>query len=294
MVWFRAALAGAALALTIATGTVTAQTADVARGEYIFNAAGCAGCHTNARDDGQLLAGGRALATPFGTFISPNITASDAGIGDWSDEDFVRALREGIAPDGSPYYPAFPFTSFSSATTEDLLDLKAYIFSLPPSAAANQDHDLKFPFGIRTLMFGWRLLNFNPAEFTPDPKQSDQINRGEYLAEALSHCGECHTPRNTLGAMNRKMWMAGTVDGPDDSKVPNITPHTATGIGDWSPADLVNLLKTGLTPEFDSVGAGMGEVVNQSTSKMTDEDLEDIIAYLFSLAPIDNEIPSNE
>ncbi len=293
MVSFRAALTGAALALSTAA-TVTAHAADVARGEYIFNAAGCAGCHTNTRDDGQLLAGGRALETPFGTFVSPNITASDAGIGDWSDDDFVRALREGVAPDGSPYYPAFPYTSFTGATTEDLLDLKAYIFSLPPSSAANQDHDLKFPFGIRQLMYGWRLLNFSPAEFTPDPQQTDQVNRGAYLSEALSHCGECHTPRNILGVMDPQMWMAGTVDGPEDSRVPNITPHSETGIGNWSPGDLTTLLKTGLTPEFDSVGGAMGEVIDQGTSKMTDEDLEAIIAYLFSLAPIDNEIPSSE
>lgn len=291
---FRAVRAGIAIALAIAAMATTASLADIERGEAVFNAAGCAGCHTDVRNDGQLLAGGRALETKFGTFFSPNITASDAGIGNWSDEDFIRAVREGVSPDGRPYYPAFPFTSYSAATAEDLLDLKAYIFSLPTSAAANRDHELKFPFGIRPLMYGWRLLNFSPTEFTPDPQQTDQINRGAYLVQALSHCAECHTPRNLLGAMDTKMWMAGTVDGPDSDKVPNITPDPGTGIGQWSSGDLVTLLKTGLTPEFDSVGASMGEVVDKSTSRMTDDDLEAIVAYLLSLPPIANEIPTGD
>ena len=281
----------AAALLAVALVATPASAADPERGAYIFAAAGCAGCHTDERNDGQLLAGGRHLVTPFGTFISPNITASAEGIGDWSDEDFIRAVRDGVAPDGSPYYPSFPYTSFSLATTEDLLDLKAYIFSLPTSAAANQPHDLKFPFGIRPLMHAWRLLNFRQQPFTPDPTQSDVVNRGAYLVEALSHCAECHTPRTALGALDRDMWMAGTVNGPEDSKVPNITPDPDTGIGDWSPGDLVALLKTGLTPEFDSVGASMGEVVQNTTSLMTDEDLEAIVEYLLAQPAIVNEIP---
>lgn len=291
---FRAAVAPLALAIAlVAAPSISrpASAADVERGAYIFDAAGCAGCHTDSRNGGQLLAGGRALATPFGTFISPNITASPAGIGDWSDEDFIKAMREGISPGGQPYYPSFPFTSFTQATTADLLDLKAYIFSLPQSPEISQPHDLKFPFSFRPLMYGWRLLNFRQQDFIPDPTQSDSVNRGAYLVEALSHCAECHTPRTALGAINRDMWMAGTLDGPEGDSVPNITPDAVTGIGDWSPGDLVSLLKTGLTPEFDSVGGSMGEVVQQGTSRMTDEDLAAIVDYLLSLPPIENNIP---
>ncbi len=290
---FRAAIAALSVLIAAAPSIVRpAAAADVERGAYIFAAAGCAGCHTDQRNEGQLLAGGRALVTPFGTFFSPNITASPAGIGGWSDEDFVKAMREGVAPGGQPYYPSFPYTSFSHATTEDLLDLKAYIFSLPPSPAVNQPHDLKFPFSLRPLMYAWRLLNFRQQEFTPDPNQSAAVNRGAYLVEALSHCAECHTPRTTLGALDRDMWMAGTLDGPEASSVPNITPDAATGIGGWSAGELVTLLKTGLTPEFDSVGSTMGEVVQQSTSKMTDDDLAAIVDYLLALPPIANEIPT--
>ena len=261
----------------------------IQRGEYIFNAAGCAGCHTNVKNNGPLLAGGRPLDTPFGRFYGPNISPDpDHGIGNWSDEQFVTALKTGISPAGKPYYPAFPFTSFSKAKPQDLLDLKAYIFSLPPIAQPSRPHELRFPFSWRPLLWAWRLLNFEATDIADDPNLDPQQNRGRYLVEALTHCGECHTPRSALGASDPDRRMAGTTAGPEGKSVPNITPHQGTGIGSWGSADITTLLKSGLTPDYDSVGASMGEVVAQGTSKMLDEDLQAIAAYLLSLPPIEN------
>ncbi len=285
------------LLLVLTPADALAEADAIERGEYIFNAAGCAGCHTDLKGNGPLLAGGRPLETPFGRFYGPNITPDPQhGIGAWTDEQFVTALKTGVSPAGKPYYPAFPFTSFNRAKPEDLLDLKAYIFSLPPVAQPSRAHELRFPFGWRPLLWGWRMLNFKPATFAEDPNQDVQLNRGRYLVDTLTHCGECHTPRNALGATDADRRMAGTVAGPEGQTVPNISPHPDTGIGAWSVADLTSLLKSGLTPEFDSVGGSMGEVVEQSTSRLLDEDLEAIAMYLLSLPSIDNLIakPSTE
>jgi mono/diheme cytochrome c family protein len=274
-------------------GATAAETANpapsVERGAYLFAAAGCAGCHTDVKNDGPLLAGGRAIETPFGTFYGPNITPDpEYGIGGWSDADFIRALRHGVAPDGSHYYPAFPYTSFTGITDADLLDLKAYIFSLPPVAKPNKPHDLRFPFGWRFLLGFWKALNFTPGPFEPDPAQSAEWNRGAYLVQALTHCGECHTPRTAIGATDPSRSLAGTPDGPEGEPAPNITPHPETGIGSWSRTELVRLLKTGMLPNFDVVGSFMGEVVEQSTRRLSEDDLRAIAVYLESLPPIDN------
>lgn len=265
--------------------------AAIQRGEYIFNAAGCAGCHTDVKQKGPLLAGGRPLDTPFGRFYGPNITPDlEHGIGSWTDEQFVAALQTGISPQGKPYYPAFPFTSFAKANRQDILDLKAYIFSLPAVGQPSRPHDLRFPFNIRPLLWAWRFMNFDPGPIADDPGQDATLNRGRYLVEALAHCGECHTPRNGLGASDTDRKMAGTTAGPEGQRVPNISPHPDTGIGSWSVTDLVSLLKSGLTPEFDSVGASMGEVVEQGTSRLQEQDLEAIARYLLSLPPVDNHV----
>ncbi|MHA1563959.1 MAG: c-type cytochrome [Alphaproteobacteria bacterium] len=275
----------------IGSALAAGDSAAIQRGEYIFNAAGCAGCHTDIKSKGPLLGGGQPLDTPFGRFFGPNISPDpDHGIGGWSDEQFVAALKTGISPAGKPYYPAFPFTSFSKANRQDLLDLKAYIFSLPPVAQPSRPHELNFPFNWRPLLWAWRFLNFEPTDIADDPNLDPQQNRGRYLVEALTHCGECHTPRNALGASDTDRKLAGTTDGPEGKSVPNISPHQETGIGSWGLNDITALLKSGLTPEYDSVGASMGEVVEQGTSKMLDEDLAAIAAYLLSLPPIDNKI----
>ncbi|MBI3707992.1 MAG: cytochrome c, partial [Proteobacteria bacterium] len=216
-----------------------AQTPDgaaIKRGEYLFIAGGCIGCHTDVKNNGAPLAGGRALATPFGTFYGPNITPDPVhGIGKWSDADFIRALREGVRPDGANYFPVFPYTSFTKISDADLRDLKAYIFSLPPVAKPSRPHDVSFPFNLRFLQFGWKLLNFTAGPYAPDTTKPADWNRGAYLVQALTHCGECHTPRNAMGGLKTSLAYAGTADGPEGERVPNVTTDPDTGIGKWSP-----------------------------------------------------------
>jgi mono/diheme cytochrome c family protein len=281
-------LAGGAIGSDAPQAQPAAAEPSAERGAYIFAIAGCQGCHT--AKDGVLLAGGRELKTPFGTFYGPNITPShEHGIGGWSDEDFTEALRYGEDPDGNNLYPVFPYTSFTLMTDADMLDLKAYIFSLPASEQASRKHDVDFPFGWRFLLTPWKWLNFSEGPFQADPKQSATWNRGAYLVAALGHCGECHTPRGWLGEMRASQAFSGNREGPDGSKAPNITPDKATGIGGWSKGQIVATLKSGLLPDGDFVGSVMSEVVRNSTSKLNDADREAIADYLMSLPPIRND-----
>jgi mono/diheme cytochrome c family protein len=278
------AIIGAALGRSSA-----AEPGQIERGAYIFAAANCGACHTNAKEQGAFLAGGRALETPFGTFYSPNITADpEHGIGRWSDADFIRALREGVAPAGHGYFPVFPYTSFTKMTDADMLDLKAYIFSLPAVAQANKPHDIDFPFGWRFTLTPWRWLNFSEGAYEPDASRSEAWNRGAYLVEALGHCGECHTPRGWLGGLDNDEAYAGTADGPDGEKVPNITPDEATGLGGWSEREIAGFLKNGILPDGDVAGSLMAEVIDQGTSKLTDADRAAIAVYLKSLPAVAN------
>jgi len=281
--------AALALALTLLfAATGRADQAQLDRGAYIFTAADCGACHTNVKEKGPLLAGGRPLKTPFGTFYTPNITPDpETGIGRWSDDDFKLALRSGVSPGNDHYFPVFPYGSFTKMTDQDILDLKAYIFSLPPVSQANREHDIDFPFGWRFSVWFWKQLNFSEGPLVPDPAHDAQWNRGAYLVEALAHCGECHTPRGWFGGLETSLALSGTKDGPDGQKVPNITPDKDTGIGGWSPKDVIRVLKSGQLPDGDFVGSGMGEVVN-GTSKLTDADREAIAVYLQSLPPIAN------
>jgi mono/diheme cytochrome c family protein len=279
------------LAWTPGEGPRAQDAETVRRGEYIFRIAGCLSCHTDTKNRGERLAGGRALKTPFGTFYGPNITPHPtAGIGDWSDEDFVRALGEGTDPDGNHYFPVFPYPAFTGMTRADMLALKAYIFSQPPVDRPNRTHEIDFPYGWRFLNTFWKWLNFSAGTFQPDPESSEASNRGAYLVEALAHCGECHTPRGSLGGLDRTMAYAGTLEGPEGEATPNITPAPKTGIGRWSDGDLRFLLRSGLLPSGDVVGSVMGEVVDHGTSHLTDSDLEAVITYLKSLKPIENRI----
>ena len=263
----------------------------IARGKYVFDAADCLACHTDTANQGAPLAGGRKLETPFGVFYSPNITPDAAtGIGGWSDDDFVAALRHGRAPDGSHLFPVSPYPSYTLMSEADMRDLKAYLFSLPPVTRENRPHDVKAPFGWRFLIAGWKALFFTPGPFRPDDGRDAQWNRGAYLATALGHCGECHTPRNMFGAPVSDMALAGTAEGPDGGSVPNITPDRETGIGGWSADEVDTLLTLGMTPDGDFVGAGMGEVVSNSTSKLTPADRAALIDYLKSVPPIRNKV----
>lgn len=284
--------ATAVLLVGIGGGPSLAATNDdetpLARGKYIFTAAGCQGCHTDEKNKGELLAGGRALKTPFGTFYPPNITPDPTyGIGKWSDEDFARALRLGVSPTGEHLYPAFPYTAYTKMSDQDVRDLKAYVFSLPPVAKANKPHELRFPYNMRFGLVLWKALNFQPGRLEPDPAHDAQWNRGRYLVEALGHCAECHTERNFLGGLVKDQWMAGSRAGAEGDSTPNITPDPKTGIGEWSTEDITFALKTGILPDGDSLGAAMAEVVENSTSKLRDDDLSAIATYLKSLPPVE-------
>jgi len=268
-------------------GALAADAGSVARGAYIFQAAGCLGCHTDEKAGGAPLAGGRALATPFGTFFTPNITPDPVnGIGRWSDADFVRAFREGRRPDGAALFPAFPYASYTRMTDRDLLDLKAYLFAQAPVPAANKPHDLTPPFSWRFLVPAWQWMYLTPGPLPADPAKPAAWNRGRYLVDALGHCGECHTPRSLLGGLDKDRYLGGNPDGPERNKVPNITAHRK-GLGGWSDGDLALVLETGLTPEGDVVGGPMGEVIRNSTSKLTAEDRAAIIAYLRTVPPLE-------
>jgi mono/diheme cytochrome c family protein len=286
----RLAPISAALALMLlGSAGAVAEGENVTRGEYLLRAGGCVSCHTAA--GGRKLAGGRALATPFGTFYSPNITPDpETGIGRWTDAQFLRALREGVRPDGANYFPVFPYPSFTGITDSDALAIKAYLFSVPAVRQDNRPHNVIFPFSWRVLQTGWKLLFFTPGPFQPAPERSAAYNRGAYLVTALAHCGECHTPRNFLGALRSGQWLAGTPDGPDGQLVPNITPDPRTGIGKWERGDVVELLRTGTTPEQSNVKGAMRETIQDGLKYLSDADLDAIADYLFAQPPIVHDV----
>jgi len=276
-----ALVAGAALVFTALPAMAQDQ---LAQGEYIFNLAGCEGCHTDKKAKGPRLAGGRAFKTDYGTFFSPNITPDrDTGIGAWKFDDFKRALREGIAPDGAHYFPAFPYTSYTHMTDQDIAALWAYLQAQPAVAVANTPHDLSPPFGWRWLMAFWNLLYLDQG---PKP----DWDRGRYVAEALSHCHECHTPRNAIGGYQNKKAFAGTKSNPEGIAIPNITPDPETGVGKWTEGDFNMLFTIGMLPDGDFVGGVMSESVSHSTSKMTAEDRKALIRHLQALPSIHNQV----
>ena len=256
---------------------------DATRGATMFWAGGCASCHAapGSESDADLLvlAGGLALKTPFGTFRAPNISPDpDGGIGSWSKLAFANAMTKGVSPDGRHYYPAFPYTSYQRMKLEDVLDLKAFLDTLPPVAKAAPDHEVGFPFNVTRGLGLWKWLYLDGKPFAPDPEADDLTNRGKYLAEGPSHCGECHTPRSVIGGLDRSQWMAGAPAAEGDGFVPNITPH-ATGLADWSEDDIAYALETGFTPEFDSLGSTMVDV-QRNMAKLTAEDRQAIARYL--------------
>jgi mono/diheme cytochrome c family protein len=275
--------------LLAAVAPPAAAQGDAKRGEYVAKAAGCLGCHTEAKEGAVPYAGGRELKTPFGAFYGPNITPHpDAGIGRWTEADFLRALREGKRPDGAHYFPAFPYPSFTLITDADARDLWAYLRTLPPSARASRPHELGFPFNLRVLVTFWKWLYFSPGPFVADAGRSPSLNRGAYLTEALGHCGECHTPRNALGGPKRDRRLAGAAEGPEGKSVPNLTPAK---LKKWDDNELREFLLGGITPEGDVAAEAMGEVVRNTTSQLTPADLAAMIAYLRALPALPDEKP---
>ena len=285
-----AAAFGVARWLTRGAVEVPDHTPSAERGAVLFAAAGCANCHTAEGEEAVPLAGGRALETPFGTFYGPNITPDpEHGIGAWSDADFLRAMSQGVAPDGSDLYPVFPYTSFTRMTPEDMMDLKAHLFAQDPAATPSRPHEVAFPFSIRQTLTFWKLLNFVDGPEPAVDGRDDAWHRGRYLVRALAHCGECHTPRDGMGAPVAALTLAGTEDGPGGDAVPNITPDPETGIGGWTAGDLTYLLLTGMTPTGDFVGGEMSEVI-AGTSKLADTDRAAIAAYLMNLDPVVHQV----
>ena len=292
-------LAAAVLVWLLVPFPVTPPTVDVAgdpeRGAYVLRMGGCASCHTDAANDGAFLAGGRSLQTPFGTFYTSNLTPHpETGIGGWSTGDLVQAMTKGVSPEGHDYYPAFPYTSYANMTLQDLADLKAYLDTVEPVANPVPPHDLAFPFSFRPLLKPWKAMFFRANGVAPDPDRSESWNRGAYLVEGPTHCGECHTPRNQLGARDQSRHLAGNPEGPDGKSVPNVTPHEGDGIGGWSASDLSYALETGILPDYDVLGGAMSEVVRDSTGHLTPEDRTAIAEYVLSLEPLPDAAPPDQ
>lgn len=269
------------LGLAVFAGFAAAQ-GDAKRGEYVAKAGGCLGCHTEVREGAVPYAGGRALETPFGVFYGPNITPHpQAGIGSWSEVDFIRAMRKGRRPDGAHYYPAFPYTSFTRIVDADLRDLWTYLRSLPPQARASRAHEVRFLYRWRFLVGIWKWLFFDSGPFVAQADRPARINRGAYLVQALGHCGECHTPRNWLGATNTDRYLAGART--ETGRIPNLTPAK---LKKWNDSELKDYLTIGITPDGDVAGGGMDEVIRNTTSQLTAQDLDALVAYLRALPPL--------
>lgn len=248
-------------------------TGDAARGAPVFWAAGCAGCHAAPEAEGDaklVLSGGYRMESPFGTFIAPNISPSPAGIGGWSTLDLANALIAGVSPKGAHYYPALPYTTYQRMTLQDAVDLKAFLDTLPPSDVASLPHEVGFPFNVRRGLGLWKLAFLDPAW-----AQGDAPERGRYLVEALGHCAECHTPRNAVGVLDRSQWLQGAPNPSGKGKIPGINSATLT----WSAADIAYYLETGFTPDFDSAGGSMTDVIAHM-AKLTPDDRAAIAEYL--------------
>jgi mono/diheme cytochrome c family protein len=262
----------------------------VERGAYLARAADCMVCHTT--QGGREYAGGLGFKLPFGTLYSTNITPDrETGIGNYTDQDFLNAVHRGTRRDGARLYPAMPFTSYTYMTDADALAIKAYLFSLPPVRAPAPENTLVFPFNQRWAMNFWSVL-FNPdTRFEPDASKSVEWNRGAYLAEALAHCGECHTPRNLAFALDNRRKFAGALTA--GWRAFNISSDKTTGIGGWSDQDLVSYLSVGHATGHGTASGPMGEAVDQSFSQLAPEDIRAVVAYLRSVpAMVSPDLPA--
>jgi mono/diheme cytochrome c family protein len=254
-----------------------AKAGQVERGAYLARAADCMVCHTT--QGGKEYAGGLGFKLPFGMLYSTNITPDkETGIGNYTDQDFLNAVHRGIRRDGARLYPAMPFTSYTYISDADALAIKAYLFSLPAVRAVAPENTLIFPFNQRWAMSFWSAL-FNPdTRFEPDTSKSPEWNRGAYLAEALAHCGECHTPRSLALALNNRKKFAGALTA--GWRAFNISSDKTTGVGSWSDDDLVSYLSIGHAPGHGTASGPMGEAVDQSFSQLAPEDIRAVVAYL--------------
>ncbi|MGV8935489.1 MAG: cytochrome c [Allorhizobium sp.] len=272
-------LALAAIAASPLPTFASDQANAIIQGQYQAVLGDCAACHTKA--GGQPFAGGEPLETPFGKLVPPNITPDrDTGIGAWSEDDFHRMMKTGVGHNGIRLYPAMPYPAYTKMTDSDVSDLWSYLRTLQPVSNAVVANQLPFPFNIRLVMMGWNLVNFTQSDFKPDPNQSDEWNRGAYIVNGAGHCSTCHSPKNLLGADKSGAFLEGaSLQG---WYAPNITGHTEIGVGGWSQEELVTYLKTGVNAH--SIASGpMSEAIEESTSQMTDPDLNAIAVYLKSV-----------
>lgn len=295
----RSDLLGAALVICLllprpagvaAQGT-PASAAEIARGKYVFGATGGCGCHTAPK--GQINAGGRRYDGPFGTVYSTNITPDKAtGIGGWTDEEIIAAIRLGRRPNGERLLPVHPFPTFNGMAEEDLRALVAFLRSTPPVNRANQPRKISMPLFESVFLPAW-LAAFAPRETPPPKAPTSGLARGEYLVKAVGHCGECHTPRTMTMASDTSRFLAGTAKGPEDQAIPNITPDPETGIGKWSVEEIADYLGSGNKPDGDVAGGLMGEVIEGTFAgykHMTRDDLVAIAQYLKSIPAVRNRV----
>ena len=292
-----AGVAGAAFwTLTAPTPVVTASLAgvletggDVEKGRAVFYAGGCAACHVSqGQPEGQVdrlkLGGGLELKSPFGSFYAPNISPHPTdGIGKWKVADLVNAMQGGVSPSGEHYFPAFPYTTYAHAKVEDIRDLMAFLRTLEPIPGKAPAHTVRFPFNVRRGLGLWKLLYLDHTPVAEEVARPLNWNRGKYLVEALGHCAECHSGRDMIGGIVEKYRYAGGPDLEGKDWVPNITQHK-DGVADWSAKDIAYMLKTGDTPDGDSVGGSMTAVV-RNMAELSDADREAIAAYIKSLPP---------
>lgn len=258
---------------------------DIEVGQQVFIAGGCGSCHSasNSTGDAKLeLVGGQAFPSEFGTFYAPNISPDTAaGIGKWRAIDLVNAMRHGTSPDRKHYFPVFPYASYGRVTLQDIVSLHGYLQTLPPMPTQNRPHDVGFPFNIRASLGGWKLL-FSSSDWIFDPADTPELQRGRYLVEGLGHCGECHTPRNALGGLETSRWLAGAPNPTGRGNIPNITPAKLK----WSEDDLLAYFQWGTTPDFDTAGGLMVEVI-ENLATMPEADLRAIITYLKAIPPVE-------
>jgi mono/diheme cytochrome c family protein len=272
-------------------GELPRREPNLANGETMFHAGGCASCHaTPKEEDHRRLGGGLALKTPFGTFRVPNISSDPQhGIGAWPEAAFVNAMLRGVGRNGEHLYPAFPYTTYQRMRLDDVRDLFAFMKTLPAVATPSLPHELSFPFNVRRGLGLWKLRYLDGNTHAHDASKSAAQNRGAYLVEALGHCAECHSSRDMFGGIIKQRRFAGGADPEGKGWVPNITPH-ADGIGSWSEKDIIYLLETGFTPDNDAVGSTMADVV-LNTGKLSPEDRAAIATHLKTLPPTAGKAP---
>ena len=259
---------------------------NIDRGAYVARLAGCIACHTDTKSGRSVLAGGAAIKTDFGSFYPPNITPhTNDGIGNWTVDDFARALPAGTSPGGEHYFPSFPYPFYTRLSNQDIADLWAAVRSVPQVAGKARPHDLNFPYGNPKSVGAWKRLFMETGELTSVADKSDAWNRGRYLARGPAHCGACHTPRNVLGGRKQDRRFGGGI-GPAGEKIPKITPRQLSSRG-WSKDDLIYAFRTGIKPNGDVFGGSMAEVVRDGTRFWSDADLSALADYVMNAEVIE-------